>query len=56
MDFIDYCYGVAYEEHRIDKSLWDLEDGVSYEPKINEIELEQLIEENKKLKRRINFT
>ena len=55
MDFIDYCYGVAYEEHRIDKSLWDLEDGVSYEPKINEIELEQLIEENKKLKEELTL-
>ncbi|MCD7809222.1 MAG: DEAD/DEAH box helicase family protein, partial [Erysipelotrichaceae bacterium] len=51
MDFISYCYGKKYESRTFDKSLLELNEKEEIqETTINEIELDTLIQENKRLK------
>lgn len=56
MDFISFCYGEVYEERQYDKSLLNL--GVKetiLENKITDIELEELIKENQKLRKELTL-
>lgn len=56
MDFISCCYSDAYEERIYDKSLLNVETKAAVsENKISEIELEELIKENQKLKKELTL-
>lgn len=51
LDYVSYCYGDNYEEGTFDKSLLTQKTKeVTTEPKITEIDLQALIDENKALK------
>ncbi len=56
MDFISCCYSDVYEERNYDKSLLNGEiKEINSENKITEIELEELIKENQKLKKELTW-